>query len=214
MKLIFFIALLAIVGLSSQITAQEFLIATNKARVNPEYYANLIKTQFTSKGILGKTGDPNCYAEAEAFLMGRAPIPLYTENIVADCAAKNHSDWMNSTGTLSHKGEGGSNTKIRLDMFGVWSSKSYGYNENIAYSTTPGRDAETFTLKWITDCGTASRGHRTNIFSIKVDQYGCGQTGFYVTCVGSKAINSKATDAELERFSLSQAVNGAGFTGF
>ena len=214
MRTVFFVALLALAGLSYQITAQEMIAATNRARVKPVYFADLIRAQYTSKGIKGTSNDPNCYAEAESVMRSRAPIAAYKESIVADCAAKAHSDWMLSTKIFSHTGVSGSNPKARLEMYGTWPSAAFGYNENIAYNSSPSVTADAFTIQFLADCGVASRGHRNNILSTTVDQYGCGHSGIYITCVGTKAINLKATAAQLTSFGLSQQVNGAGFAGF
>ena len=208
------LVLLCSIGLSQQLTAQQVIQAVNKARTNPVYYANLINSQYTSKNIKGTSNDPNCYTEAETFLRAKVPLTAYTESIVADLAAWRHSKWMKETGTFSHTGLSGSNPKTRLDWVGTWPTAAYGYNENIAWFSA-GATAEAYVVLWIADCGIASRGHRNNIYSTTVQQYGCADFSYYATCVGTQPINLQAaiTDADLTAAGLSKAVNGVGYKG-
>ena len=209
------IFLLALVGYSFQVvTPQELIKAVNIARTNPVYYADIINKMYTSKGIKGKRGDLNCYQEAEDFLRRQPKLPALKESIVADAASKHHSDYMQKTNTLSHTGENGSNIFSRLEMFGKYPSIDIGCNENIAYEPlSPPVDAEFFLLLWIIDYRVPSRGHRTNIFSTLVSEYGCGQGGIFVTCVGTKPINNTASPSHLAALNLNLEINGKGYTG-
>ena len=215
MGTVFFVALVALAGLSFsyKITPRQLIAATNRARVRPSYYATLIRDQYLSKGIRGIPNDPNCYGEAEALLRTKAPMKPYKENIVADCAAITHSNWMDTTKIFSHTGIYGTNARTRLEMYGTWPPEYFAYNENIGYISSPSATANTFTIGFLADCGVPGRGHRNNIFSTTVDQYGCGQTGFYVACVGTAQINLKATGEQLKFLGLSLQVNGVGFSG-
>ena len=214
MKALLIIALFALCGLSYQLTAQQIIQAVNKARVRPSYYADLIRAQYTGKGIRGTSNDPNCYKEAEDYLRARTVLPAYIESIVADLASWRHSKWMKETGTFSHTGISASNPKTRLDWVGTWPTAAYGYNENIAWFSA-GATAEAYVVLWITDCGVTSRGHRNNIFSTTVQQYGCADFSYYATCVGTQPINLQAavTDADLTAAGLSKAVNNVGYKG-
>ena len=208
------LVLLCSIGFSQQLTAQQLIQAVNKARTNPLYYAGLINSWYTSKGVLGKTNDVNCYKEAEDFLRAKTPLTAYKESIVADLAAWRHSKWMKETGTFSHTGISASNPKTRLDWVGTWPTAAFGYNENIAWFSA-GATAEAYVVLWIADCGVTSRGHRNNIYSTTVQQYGCADFSYYATCVGTQPINLQpaVTDADLTAAGLSKAANGAGFTG-
>ena len=214
MKALLIIALFALCGLSYQLTAQQIIQAVNKARVRPSYYADLIRAQYTGKGIRGTSNDPNCYAEAEGAMRAQGPLRGLGENLVADLAAWRHSNWMATTKIFSHTGVGGSSPKTRLEAVGAWPSAAYSYNENIAWFSA-GATAEAYVVLWITDCGVTSRGHRNNIFSTTVQQYGCADFSYYATCVGTQPINLQAavTDADLTAAGLSKAVNNVGYKG-
>ena len=208
------LVLLCSVGFSQQLTAQQLIEAVNFARVYPIDYANRINSWYTSKGILGTANDPNCYAEAESFLRSRAGLQPYQESLVADLAAWRHSKWMKETGTFSHTGLSASTPRTRLEWVGTWPTAALALNENIAWFSA-GATAEAYVVLWIADCGVASRGHRNNLFSTTVSQYGCADFSYYVTCVGTLPINLQAavTDADLAAAGLTKAVNGVGFTG-
>ena len=214
MKALLIIALFALCGLSYQLTSQQIIQAVNRARVRPSYYADKIRAQYTSKGIRGTANDPNCYAEAESALRAQAPLQPLKESIVADLAAWRHSNWMRSTKIFSHTGVNGSNPKARLDAVGVWPSAAYSYNENIAWSSNV-QSAEFYVIMWLTDCGILSRGHRKNILSTSVSFQGCGDSGNYITCVGTASINLKPTitAADLTAAALSRTTNVGGYTG-
>ena len=204
---------LALSGLSYQLTAQQLIQAVNKARVTPVFYANQIAALYTSKGILGTANDANCYAEAENFLRAMTPLAALQESIAADLSAWRHANWMATTKTFSHTGANGSTPLTRIQAVGSWAS-GMGYTENIAYYTAS-VPAETFVLLWLTDCGLSTRGHRNNIMSATAPYLGCGESGMYVTCDGAKQLNllSTVTTADLTAAGLSQAVNGVGYTG-
>ena len=214
MKALLIIALFALCGLSYQLTAQQIIQAVNKARAKPAYYADLIRAQYTSKGVRGTSNDPNCYAEAESALRAQVLLKPLGESLVADLSAWRHSKWMYSTKTFSHTGVGGSSPKTRLDAVGVWPSAAYAYSENIAYSSNA-QSAEYYVVLWLTDCGIASRGHRKNILSTSVTLQGCGDAGNYITCVGTLPINLKSTitTADLTAAGLSRTANAGGYTG-
>ena len=204
---------LAISGLSYQITSQQLIQAVNKARTNPVYYANQIASLYTSKGVKGTSNDALCYQEAENFLRSMKALPALKESIAADLAAWKHSNWMSTTKTFSHTGLSGSTPKTRLEAVGTWTS-GMGYTENIAYYSAA-VPAETFVIMWLTDCGISTRGHRNNIMTTTAPFLGCGESGMYVTCDGAKDLTllPSITAATLQQAGLSTAVNGAGYTG-
>ena len=215
MRTVSIVSLLVLVGLSLQITPQELIAAVNKARVNPTYYANKIKTKYLDAGVKGRSNDPLCYEEAYNNLTTAAPLPVYKESMVADCAARQHNDYMVLTKTLTHSQPAPLlNPKNRLELFGAWPTAAFSYNENVAKAMATENTAEDFVTLWIADCGVSSRGHRNNIYSIKVNQYGCAHSDLYATCVGTITLNPTVTDAQLTAFGLSRAVNDVGFAGY
>ena len=223
------IVILAIVLFASTnaLTSQDIIAAVNFARKNPLIIRDRIQAQFPN--MTGTARDKTCYADAIKFLSVQASLPPLSENIGADLAAWKHSRYIAETlKSVSHTGEGGSSVKDRILAVGEWVS-CWRYSENIA--ATYKQDAayppaDEFVQMWIIDAGVYNRGHRNNIYDIKLEQQGCGvfqssmnpngvlYTITVVTCDGVKGYAIKeAAKAQLEEAGLSMAKNGAGFTG-
>ena len=218
------IVILAIVLFASTnaLTAQHIISAVNYARKNPKIIAQRIQAQYPN--MRGTANDATCYSDAITFLNAQAPLAPLKENVAADLSTWLHSRYcVQVIKTISHTGAGNSNPGSRLEAqatgIGAW-------NENIAVTFRPNTvypTAEEFIIMWITDCGVASRGHRTNIFSTAVTHQGCGVfqgpmsgtwIGTVVTCMGiNAAVIKPEALARLAEAKLCPVKNGAGFTG-
>ena len=223
------IVILAIVLFASTnaLTAQAIIAAVNFARKNPLIIRDRIKAQFPN--MTGTASDATCYSDAINFLSVQAPLPPLAEDPTADFVTWDHSRYcVRTLNKISHTGAGGSNPGDRLKTAGIFNG-AWSYNENIAVTYRQNTDyppADEFIIMWITDCGVASRGHRANIYSTKVDRQGCGVfqgpmtasgmpfTGTVVTCAGTKGLAIKEeTKVKLAEAGLSMDKNGLGFTG-
>ncbi len=100
------------------------------------------------------------------------PVGLVTWNGLLESAAKKHSEYMDRTGELDHKGENNSNAGTRISNEGYqWQA----YGENIAegYSTE-----EEVMKAWLN-----SQGHCKNIMNGDFKEMGVGTSGSYWTQV-------------------------------
>ena len=100
------------------------------------------------------------------------PVGPVTWNGLLESAAKKHSEYMNRTGELDHKGENNSNAGTRISNEGYqWQA----YGENIAegYSTE-----EEVMEAWLN-----SPGHCKNIMNGEFKEMGVGTSGSYWTQV-------------------------------
>ncbi|UWQ22758.1 CAP domain-containing protein [Jannaschia sp. W003] len=82
----------------------------------------------------------------------RAGLPPVAANRKLQAAAESHARWMARTGTMSHRGAGGSDMLTRMRAAGY---RPCDANENVAYGQ---RTADRVVAGW-----TASPGHRRNI---------------------------------------------------
>lgn len=100
------------------------------------------------------------------------PVAEVTWNVLLEEAAKQHSEYMNSTGNLSHTGWNGSDAGERITAEGyLWQA----YGENIAegYSTE-----EDVIHAWL-----ESQGHCANIMNGEFKEMGVGTSGRFWTQV-------------------------------
>ena len=181
-------------------THTQLLDAINFARTNPSDFAETIRKSrhywnTNTNDWFVHTKEVDCFKKSYNWLKTEAPIlPPYIESPVAVLAAYKHSKWIADTGAFSHKGENGSYPKDRLISLGTFDSGSWGLNENIAGAKPRRTNPTDWVFQWIVDCGGPPRGHRDNIFSKSVTQYGCAEvtsttTGWvYTTCVGCTAM--------------------------
>lgn len=98
------------------------------------------------------------------------PVGEVTWNVLLEDAAKQHSEYMNSTGNLSHTGKNGSDAGERITAAGYqWQA----YGENIAegYSTE-----EKVIHAWL-----ESQGHCANIMNGDFKEMGVGTSGRFWT---------------------------------
>ena len=207
-KIISLLFLLCIVGSSIQVfTPKEMLDAINFARTQPKLFAETAKlnTRWYKNGafVPYTTSSPTtppesatCYQDGYNWLLNVAVgVPALLQSQVAELAAASQSIYLaNVLKKLSHTGEGGSQFWERLQSFGSYATGAWGSNENIASTSAPWASANDYVFQWISDCGTLSRGHRTNIFSTAITHYGCADvqdplsTWTYATCDGSTAM--------------------------
>lgn len=100
------------------------------------------------------------------------PVGEVTWNVLLEDAAKQHSEYMNGTSTLSHTGRNGSDAGERITAAGYqWQA----YGENIAegYSTE-----EEVIHAWL-----GSQGHCANIMNGDFKEMGVGTSGRFWTQV-------------------------------
>ena len=224
------IVILAIVLFASTnaLTSQDIIRAVNFARKYPKIVAERIAKKYS--GRAGPAHDPTCYTDAINFLNAQPSLkPLY-ENIGADLAAYKHSKYIvQNLNQISHTGEGGSSVKDRILAVGVWID-CWAISENIAATFRQDAafiSADEFVEMWIIDEGLQpGRGHRFNMFDVKMTSQGCGvyqglmkpngvsYTGTVVTCVGVKGYSIGPIGiAQLPEAGLTMAKNGVRFTG-
>lgn len=100
------------------------------------------------------------------------PAPLLTWNNLLEAAAQAHSEEMNTSNQLTHRGNNGSNPGDRLEQVGYsWSA----YGENIAEGYT---SEEEVVKGWI-----ESVGHCKNIMDPSFTEMGVATSGSYWTQV-------------------------------
>ena len=206
-KIISALFLLCIVGSSIQaFTPKQMLDAINFARTQPKLFAQTAKLNprwYLNGAFLPyrQTNDvATCYQDGFNWLDTVAlPLAPLQQSQAAELAAATQSIYLaNVLKTLSHTGEGGSQFWQRLQAFGTFSG-AWKANENIAMTSAPWKSANDYVFQWISDCGTPSRGHRTNIFSTAITHYGCSDiqdpasTATYATCDGCTAMTLLAS---------------------
>ena len=224
------IVILAIVLFASTnaLTAQDIIRAVNFARKYPKIVSERIAKKYAGK--TGPAHDPTCYTDAINFLSVQPSLKPLVENIGADLAAYKHSKYIvKNLNQISHTGEGGSSVKERILAVGQWIA-CWGYSENIAATFRQDAafiSADEFVEMWIIDEGLQpGRGHRFNMFDVKMTSQGCGvyqgpmkpngvsYTGTVVTCIGVKGYSIGPIGiAQLPEAGLTMAKNGVRFTG-
>ncbi|HKO61613.1 MAG TPA: CAP domain-containing protein [Pyrinomonadaceae bacterium] len=148
---------------------KQLLEEINYARANPHEYVKaleLFRRNFRGKeihypegGVLVTNEGVAALDDAILFLRRQTPLPPLEVRSGMIKAAKVHVTDLVTTGRSGHRGTDGSQPGERLDRFGRWEDS---YGENIVYeSRTPRYDV----IGMIIDDGTASRGHRENLFS-------------------------------------------------
>jgi len=147
---------------------QQLLEEINSARKNPAGYVSFLleyRTYYKDKAVRfpdGRVLETNegvgALDDAIAFIRSLKPVaPLEVRNGMMS-GAKLHLDDMNKSGRFGHIGSNGSKPEDRLNLFGTW-QESVG--ENIVYDS---RSARNDVIGMLIDDGTATRGHRKNIF--------------------------------------------------
>jgi len=147
---------------------QQLLEEINSARKNPAAYVSLLleyRTYYKDKSVRfpdGRVLETNegvaALDDAIAFIRSLKPVaPLEVRQGMMS-GAKLHLDDMNKSGRFGHIGSNGSKPEDRLNLFGTW-QESVG--ENIVYDS---RSARNDVIGMLIDDGTATRGHRKNIF--------------------------------------------------
>jgi len=104
--------------------------------------------------------------------------PLAVNPYLTD-AAQTHSDWMLSTDTFSHTGDGGSDPGDRMDAAGYAFAGSWGWGENIAWQGTTGTfDRTEYTSdvhgNLFVDENYPGRGHRVTLMNDDYREIGPG----------------------------------------
>ena len=127
---------LLIIGSAACISPEELVQATNLARTNPKYYANLCKTMYVDKGILGVVGDLNCYQECVNVLNVQAPLLPLPMSPTANLAAAIHTEYMVQKNIFAHNWLDGTTPAQRLLNLGPKSTTSWASTENIAFMTS------------------------------------------------------------------------------
>jgi uncharacterized protein YkwD len=143
----------------------------NKVRADPKLIIPELEAtvkQFKGK-LLGykKTKEgASAYTELINFLKVQKPLSSMTWSNGMAAACQKFIDKAGPVGTLSHTGPDGSTLKTRINAEGNW-KKNLG--ENLSYGSQDGKKS---LIQLMVDDGTASRGHRKNIFSEKFNVVG------------------------------------------
>jgi len=147
----------------------ELLQEINVARTEPQKYLaymqdyrklyNANRLQILGRKAILTFEGLKAVDEAIDFLGKATPLKAYDPSKGMSFAAKDRLTDMVKTGVEGHVGSDGSLPDDRLNRYGKW-SKSIG--ESIGYNILTARY---IVLGMIVDDGTASRGHRNNIYS-------------------------------------------------
>lgn len=141
---------------------QYMLELINRARATPAEEAALLGLADLNEGI---TSQP-----VSAF--PKQPL-VYNPSLGA--AARGHSEWMLSTGQLSHIGDGGSTPDQRMALAGYVLQPNGVWAENLGWSTATGDGgvAELHAGLFV-DAGTPERVHRLNLLDERWREIGVG----------------------------------------
>ena len=138
----------------------------NKVRADPKLIIPELEAtvkQFKGKllgSLMTQEGAP-AYTELIDFLKVQKPLsPMTWSNGIA-AACQKFIDKAGPVGTFGHTGPDGSTMVTRLNAEGKWLSI---IGENLAYGSQNGKKT---LIQLMVDDGTASRGHRKNIFNEK-----------------------------------------------
>ena len=195
---------ICLLSINAQLDVDSLILATNQARTNPKFYANLINAQYLSKGINGTANDTQCYAEAVNVLNRQPVLPALTYNAAAALAIAKHIDYLVANNLFSHIGANNTNLGQRLDEIAT-KSGNWTFNENIAW-TAGATSAQNFTTMWLHDCGVPLRGHRKNIFNTIIKNYGCYHIQGKCGCVGTTGYNlTQLAESQLDKYGLRKA---------
>lgn len=148
---------------------REIIAEMNLAREQPQVYASYLEetrkyysgNQVRYPGRIAENTAEGLSAVDEAiqFLRAASPLPPLEVYKGMSMAAKDHANFLGTSGNTGHRGGDGSTPNVRVSRYGDW-AKSIG--ENIVYqATTTARES---VMGLIVDDGNAGRGHRKNIF--------------------------------------------------
>lgn len=152
----------------------------NLARTNPaEYLKHLEEFKKFYRGreihypdgsVLVSNEGTAVVDEAIAFMRTLKPTLPLTLNAGMARGANDHLNDLIKTGGFGHRGSDGSSTGDRLDRYGRWMDS---LGEDIVYQS---RTAREDVISLIIDDGTATRGHRKNIFNAQFHVIGIARS--------------------------------------
>lgn len=147
----------------------EIIAEMNLARAQPQVYASYLEEtrKYYSGNQVRYPGKPvettveglSAVDEAIQFLRSASPLPPLQVYKGMSMAAKDHANFLGTSGNTGHKGGDGSTPNVRVSRYGDWANS---IGENIVYqATTTARES---VMGLIVDDGIVGRGHRKNIF--------------------------------------------------
>lgn len=150
----------------------------NLARTNPRAYADIIEQHFEGLGedrlhrtgsvlIQMKEGRP-AVDEAVAYLRSAEPLPPLDLN---SCLSHSAQDHVAETGPLGRVGHESLDGRGPSDRATARVGRQVSCGENISYGRNSPREA---VIALLVDDGTASRGHRDNVFHQPYKSLGIG----------------------------------------
>lgn len=148
----------------------ELLSEMNLARTQPQKYAAYVE-EFKkyyqgerlmlpgSKRAIVTNEGLRAVDEAISFLRAAKPVPALDVSEPACLAARDHVIDMKTNGIVGHVGSDGTKPNDRVDRYGKWLGA---IGESIIYKMDTARNN---VIGLIIDDGTASRGHRNDLFN-------------------------------------------------
>lgn len=157
----------------TQPTAQDqyMLELVNRGRANPQAEADRYLD-----GLNGRDGDLNEGVRTQDTISTDAKQPL-AFNLNLNAAAEDHSQWQLDNNKFSHTGEGGTNSRQRMQNAGYTFTNPSGNGENIAWIGTTGTpNFTTFVEKnyenLFIDKNYPRRGHRVSLMNPNFQEIG------------------------------------------
>lgn len=165
-------------------TVNEYLVAHNKARTNPKYYATFIDTEYKSKTssstklhsvwmLTFNEACPAVFDEAINYQNAATALGTLQLDLGLTYSVWKHMKWIkvNNNGQISHTGEGSSTPSVRAQPY---TSATASIGENLLMTGVKVHNGEHMVSQYIIDDGVASRGHRTNIYKASYKKIGIG----------------------------------------
>ena len=163
-----------IAGLSD--LEKDVVFEINKARTNPEQYANLFIVPRLEKfegnvynGELETEEGASAVSNCISAMTSMAPLGKLSVRDALQQAAVSHARSQGEAGTTGHTGTDGSTLLSRINSFGGSAYRNIG--ENISYGEDNARE---IVISLLIDDGVYSRGHRKNILNSSLEAIGCG----------------------------------------
>ena len=166
MKIAHILFVLCAIGLlKAQATNLEILQSLNLVRSDPKIAANWIKVKYLDKGVTGIPTDPTCYQEAYTFLSTSPAAPGVSEDAGIDLAALAHAKDQVAFKLFRHNTNDNTTPAANLKRFGTLSG-AWSVNQLVGqFERTTVVPANDIIMLFASDCGIASRKHRTALFS-------------------------------------------------
>ena len=157
---------------------KDVILEMNKARSNPQKYAELYLVPFAKKfrsdGTYMKNGVMMLTHEGVAVvnecikeMSAKKAVGILRPEKGLSLAAQSHATSQAKAGQIGHNGTDGSTTFSRIQKYGVFRAAG----ENISYGC---KDGQEIVMQLLIDDGVKGRGHRKNIFNSAFTQTGVG----------------------------------------